>query len=415
MKKILFLIPLAILLSCASNKGVKQCTKGSKTCAKQCKAAKENDYSFISRAFSRADSLYREGLKSNNDLNQIPRSIENDGSLITVKPGDWTCGFYPGTMWYLYEYQKSDFWLKEAQKWTENLEEVKNKKTTHDVGFMIYCSFGNGYRLTKNPNYLDVINTASNTLITRFNPVVGCTKSWNKYKFSEKWQFPVIIDNMMNLEMLFFSSKMTGSNKYSEIATSHANTTLKNHFREDYSSYHVVDYDSLTGKVIQKNTHQGLADNSSWARGQTWGLYGFTYCYRETKDTQFLAQAKKIANYIMTYPTIPADKIPLWDYVDPAVNAPRDASAAALTASALLDLQQYVDEDLKKSYISYATDILRTLSSDKYLNKVGQNHNFILLHGTGNYPKGSEIDLPLNYGDYYYLEALHKLNKLITK
>lgn len=395
------LVAAFMLFSCSEEKkqAVEETTEG-------------NELAFIDHALKRSDLLYRAALKENNDPNKIPRSINNDGTLHTRKPGDWTCGFYPGSMWYLYEATENDFWLKNAKVWTENLEPVKDKKTTHDIGFMIYCSYGNGYRLTGDTSYVSVINHASNTLSQRFDPEVGCTKSWNKYKFSAKWQFPVIIDNMMNMEMLLFSAKNTGDSKFYDIATSHASTTMKNHFREDFSSYHVVDYDSISGEVIQKNTHQGLYDSSSWARGQTWGLYGYTFCYRDTKKPEYLEQAKNIANYIMTSKYIPEDKVPLWDYLDKDENAPRDASAAALTASALIELSAFVEGDLKESYINYATDILRVLSSDKYLNKVGENYNFILLHATGNYPKGTEIDLPLNYADYYFLEALLRLKKI---
>lgn len=409
MRKLLYILPFlmaGLFCSCAEQKPAETLDQA---------PSESNDLSFIDHALKRSDELFRAGLLVNSDLNKIPRSINNDGTLHHRKPGDWTCGFYPGSMWYLYEATQDSFWLANARKWTENIESVKDKKTTHDVGFMVYCSFGNGYRLTGDTNYLSIINHTSGTLSERFNEKVGCTKSWNKYKFSEKWQFPVIIDNMMNLEMLYFSAKKTGNTKFADIASTHASTTLKNHFREDYSSYHVVDYDSMTGGVIQKNTHQGLYDSSSWARGQTWGLYGYTFCYRETKKPEYLEQAKNIAHYIMTSKYLPEDKIPLWDYMDQAPDAPRDASAAALTASALLELSEYVDADLAKTYLDFATSTLRTLASDAYLNTVGQNHNFILLHATGNYPHGTEIDKPLNYADYYFLEALLRLKKISNK
>lgn len=375
----------------------------------------ESEYAFIDKAFNRADTLYRNVVKNHPDPNKMLRSIENDGSVHYASREDWTSGFFPGSLWFLYEHSKDEFWLSNAQKWTENLEPIKNKRTTHDIGFMINCSYGNGYRLTQEPKYLEVINQASTTLIKRFNPTVGCIKSWDKKKFSAKWQYPVIIDNMMNLEMLMFSFDQTKDSSFYNVATSHANTTIKNHFREDFSSYHVIDYDSLTGTVIQKNTHQGLYDHSSWARGQTWGLYGYTFMYRETKDPNYLEQAKNIASYIMNHPSIPEDNVPLWDYMDTTTNAPRDASAAALTASALLDLQSFVDPTLAKKYMDYSTDILRVLASPEYLNTPGNNHDFILNHATGNYPRDSEIDKPLNYADYYFLEALTKLKRIINK
>lgn len=383
--------------------------------SKEVETTEVDEYAFIDSAFNRATVLYKQQLENNPDVTKIPRSIHNDGTIYLTDRKNWTSGFFPGSLWYLYEYTNDDFWKEKATAWTNNLDSVQYQTNTHDIGFIAYCSFGNGYRLTQDTHYLSVIHQTSKTLAKRFNPNVGCTKSWNRYKFSEKWQYPVIIDNMMNLEMLHFAAKKTGDATFKNIAVSHANTTMKNHFRKDYSSYHVVDYDSITGEVIQKNTHQGINDSSSWARGQTWGLYGFTFSYRETGDTNYLNQAKGIANYIMSNPLIPSDKIPLWDYCDPADDAPRDASAAALTASALLELSQFVDENTATNYIAYATDILRTLSSDAYLNKPGENHNFILLHCTGNYPNGTEIDKPISYGDYYFLEALHKLSKVVNK
>ena len=405
MKKFLSIVAFAclVLMGCSSSE-------------KKQPEIEKNDYAFIDDSFKKAEEVYKKALKENTDLNAIPRSVHNDGTIMTGEPGDWTCGFFPGSLWFLYENTHADFWLNNAREWTENLEEVKNKETTHDIGFMIYCSFGNGYRLTKDESYLEIINQASTTLSKRFNPIVGCTKSWNRYKFSEKWEFPVIIDNMMNLEMLMFSFQNTGDSSYYTIATSHANTTMENHFRNDYSSYHVVDYDSLTGEVIQKNTHQGYSDSSSWARGQTWGLYGYTFMYRDTKDTAYLNQAKNIADYIMNNPKIPEDKIPYWDYDDPKPDPAKDVSAAALAASALLDLSQLVeDEKLSTSYLNYATDVLRTLSSKTYFNELEDNHHFLLAHATGNYPRGTEIDKPLSYADYYYLEGLLKLKKLVNK
>lgn len=374
----------------------------------------QNEYGFIDQAIERSSANYKAMLALNSNVDSIPRSIHNDGQLYLVDTKNWTSGFYSGSLWYLYEATQDSFWLSEAKRWTENLEGVQRQTNTHDIGFIAYCSYGNGFRLTGDESYLNVLNHTAITLSKRFNPTVGCTKSWNRYKFSEKWQFPVIIDNMMNMELLFFSAKKTQNDELLKMAKSHSSTTMNNHFRDDYSSYHVLDYDSITGEVIQKNTHQGLYDSSSWARGQTWGLYGFTFCARETGDSLYLKQAKNIANYIMTSPLIPEDKIPLWDYMDTRANAPRDASAAALTASALLELSQLVEADLGISYIEYATDILRTLSTDAYLNKTGENHNFIILHCTGNHPKGTEIDKPLNYGDYYFLEALLKLKNLKT-
>jgi uncharacterized protein YyaL (SSP411 family) len=269
------------------------------------------------------------------------------------------------------------------------------------MGFKIYCSVGNGYKLTKDPHYKEVILEAAKTLSTRFNPTVGCIKSWDNRK---DWKFPVIIDNMMNLELLFEASKLSGDPSFYKIAVSHANTTLKNHFRDDNSSFHVIDYDPETGAVLHKQTHQGIADGSAWARGQAWGLYGYTMCYRETKNKAYLKQAEKIAKFIFSSPTMPKDLIPYWDYNDPAIpNVSRDASAAAVTASALFELSRYSANG--KKYKALANTIVKNLTN-KYQAEPGGSKGFILLHSTGNKPANGEIDAPISYADYYYLEAL---------
>jgi hypothetical protein len=334
----------------------------------------------------------------------LPRTTDNKtGKLVTAGTEWWTSGFYPGTLWYLYEYSKDKTILKEARKRTTEVEKEQYNKTTHDLGFMMYCSFGNAYRLTGNPKDKQVLITSARTLTTRFNPVVGCIKSWDH----GKWQFPVIIDNMMNLELLTWATKATGDTSFEHIARTHANTTMKNHFRPDFSSYHVIGYDPATGAVIARNTAQGFADSSAWARGQAWGLYGYTMMFRETKDEAYLEQAKQIANYII--PHLPADKIPYWDFDAPDIpNAKRDASAGAVMASALLELSQYTKN---KTYFQTAEQILQTLSSDEYLANAGTNNNFILKHSVGHLPANSEVDVPLTYADYYFVEALLRYKK----
>jgi uncharacterized protein YyaL (SSP411 family) len=270
------------------------------------------------------------------------------------------------------------------------------------MGFKIYCSYGTGYGITKDAAYKEVIIQSAKTLSTRFNSTVGCIRSWDHHK--EQWGYPVIIDNMMNLELLFAATRLTGDSSYYKIAVSHANTTMKNHFRADYSSYHVVDYDTLTGKVVKRQTHQGYADESAWARGQAWGLYGYTMCYRETKNVAYLQQAEHIAAFILHHPNLPADKIPYWDFNAPEIpNEPRDVSAASVLASGLLELAKYSKN--KKEYLSVANTILQNLTQH-YRSPIGENKGFILLHSTGSKPAKSEVDVPLNYGDYYYLEAL---------
>jgi hypothetical protein len=329
----------------------------------------------------------------------FPRTVEK-GHLKLVSATDWTSGFPSGVLWFLYDYTGKKEWRTAAEQQTVLMEKEQWNKTTHDMGFKMYCSYGSGYRLTKDPAYKEVLLQSARTLCTRFNPTIGCIRSWD----NRKWAFPVIIDNMMNLELLFAATRLSGDSSFYRIAVSHANTTLKNHFRADHSSYHVVDYDSATGGVISRGTHQGYADESAWARGQAWGLYGFTMCYRETKNKAYLQQAEAIAAFILNHPNLPADKVPYWDFNDPAIPAvPRDASAAAVMASALLELSDYSMH--KKEYRQAATAILTSLTN-QYRSRVGENYGFILLHSTGHKPANSEIDVPLNYADYYYLEAL---------
>lgn len=339
----------------------------------------------------------------------LPRSFEH-GQLVTIPARDWTSGFFPGSLWYLYEATGDARWRASAEKFTACLEPEQYNVKTHDVGFMLYCSYGNGLRLTGNPAYRAVLLNGAKSLSTRFNPTVSAIKSWNRGV--GPFTFPVIIDNMINLELLLWAAREGPAERYRDIAVHHADTTLKNHFREDDSSVHVVDYDPATGTILKRVTHQGVADGSAWARGQAWGLYGYTFMYRETKDPRYLAQARKIASFIMNHPRLPADKVPYWDFDDPKIpNAPRDSSAAAIICSALLELRDYVDTSTATSYTTFAESQLRSLASPAYLAEPGTNGGFLLKHATGNHPKNSEIDTPLNYADYYFLEALLRARK----
>jgi rhamnogalacturonyl hydrolase YesR len=335
-----------------------------------------------------------------------PRTLEN-GKLKLVPAKDWTSGFFAGELWMLYDFTHKEAWKTKAEAFTALEEKEKMNGGTHDMGFKIYCSYGTGYKITKDPAYKDVIIQAAKTLSTRFNPKVGCIRSWDHHK--EQWGYPVIIDNMMNLELLFAATQLSGDSSFYKIAVSHANTTMKNHFRPDYSSYHVVDYDTATGKVVKKQTHQGYADESAWARGQSWGLYGFTMCYRFTKDKRYLQHAEHIASFILHHPNLPKDKIPYWDFNAPNIpNEPRDASAGAVIASGLYELAQYSAN--KKEYLSAANTIVDNLTNN-YRSPIGENKGFILLHSTGTKPTNSEVDVPINYGDYYYLEAIMRKSK----
>jgi len=328
-----------------------------------------------------------------------PRTIEN-GQLKTVQSKDWTSGFFPGELWMLYGYTKKEEWKKVAEQYTALMENEKTNATSHDVGFKVYCSFGKGYRLTGDKAYRDIIIQSARTLSTRFNPLIGSIRSWDHHR--NLWDFPVIIDNMMNLELLFEATRLTGDSSFYRIAVTHANTTMKNHYRPDYSSYHVVDYDTVTGKVRRKMTWQGANDSSAWARGQAWGLYAYTMCYRYTHDKRYLEQAEHIAAFILHHPNLPADKVPYWDF-NVSGDEPRDASAAAVIASGLYELCQYSQN--AGEYRAAANAILVSLT-DHYRAPVGTNKGFILLHSTGGKPSNTEVDVPINYADYYYLEAL---------
>ena len=340
---------------------------------------------------------------------KFPKTTRN-GKLVTSDYSWWCSGFFPGELWYLYENYPSAELKKYAELFTNQVEQAKNITRTHDLGFMLNCSFGNGYRLTNNQHYKDVLITGANTLSTRFNEKIGLIRSWD---FNAKvWQYPVIIDNMMNLEYLMWAYKATGEKKFKDMAMSHADKTMKHHFRKDYSCYHVVSYDKQTGKPHKKQTHQGYADNSSWSRGQGWALYGYTMMYRETGKKAYLKQAKHVAAFLMNHPNMPEDKIPYWDFDAPQTSTtPRDASAAALMASALIELGQIVGGKEGKEYIAYAEQQIRSLTSPEYLAEVGTNANFAIKHCTGNFPGKSEVDAPLSYGDYYYVEALIRLKK----
>jgi unsaturated chondroitin disaccharide hydrolase len=342
---------------------------------------------------------------------QNPRSTNPDGTVRLAPYKDWTTGFFPGSLWYGYELTGDKNLGLEAKKFTLALDSVRYITNTHDLGFMLYCSYGNAFRLTGDKAYLPALADGAKNLNARFDPKIGVIKSWD----FAWWHYPVIIDNMMNLEYLYWGAKEFKKPAYAKNASTHALTTLKNHYRPDYSSYHVVDYDPATGKVLRKATHQGLTDESAWARGQAWGLYGFTVCYKNSKDSRFLTQAEHIAKFIMNHPKTPKDKIPAWDYdvhnaLDTEERAPRDASAAAVIASALLELSTQVKDGQK--YVDYAEDILESLSSDAYLAKPGENNFFILKHSVGAFLYNSEIDTPLDYADYYYLEALIKYKKI---
>ncbi|HEY8896252.1 MAG TPA: polysaccharide lyase family 8 super-sandwich domain-containing protein [Niastella sp.] len=360
----------------------------------------------------------------------FPRTIDKNGKLVSTERRDWTGGFFPGSLWYTYEHTKDKSLKDAAIKWTEKLEPLQFFNGHHDVGFLMYCSYGNAYRLTGDAGYAKVLVQTARSLCTRFDDRVGVIKSWNSFSSwhgNAVYNYPVIIDNMMNLELLFFASKFSGDPRYREVAIKHAESTMKNQVRDDHSCYHVVCYDTAGNRVLARETAQGYSDNSAWSRGQAWGIYGFTVVYRETKDPRFLECARKMADFYLKHTNLPADKVPYWDF---NVNQPgyvpgvksnakaglspelRDASAAAVTASALFELSTYLGKE-GDTYFKAGEAILHSLAGDSYRAELGTNGNFILKHSVGSIPHGFELDVPLVYADYYFIEALGRYDALV--
>jgi hypothetical protein len=338
---------------------------------------------------------------------RMPQSYDEKANKLLSREITWWCtGFYPGSLLYIYEQTQDENIKAEAMRALKVIEPNQTYTGNHDLGFMMYNSFGNAYRLFKDEKYKQIIFRSAESLSTRYRPTMKSIQSWNKNQY---FNCPVIIDNMMNLEMMNWVSQNGGDAKYQQIAETHANTTMKEFYRADYSSFHVVDFDETTGKVLKKVTHQGAANTSSWSRGQAWGLYGFITMYRSTKNEVYLNHAKKIAAFYLNHPNLPADKIPYWDFdAGQQPIAKRDASAAAIAASALMELAQYSKGAEKENYINSAVIMLTSLSNDTYRAKVGENGGFILKHAVGALPLNSEVDVPLIYADYYFLEALKR-------
>lgn len=350
-----------------------------------------------------------EVLKKRGD-GQLPRSTRRNGALRTCSPDDWVSGFYPGVLWYLYENFETEDLKTYAREFTAVLEQEKYHRGDHDIGFIIFCSFGNGYRLTGDPDYREVIKVACTTLSKRFDSTIGSIRSWD-FGRGRLWNYPVIIDNMMNLEMLLWGGEAFDEGRFTRIATKHADRTLQNHFREDASSYHLVSYHD-DGSVELKRTWQGYRDDSSWARGQAWGLYGFVMMYRFTENPVYLEKAIRIADFIIDHPNLPDDKVPYWDFDAPDIpNAPRDASAGAIICSALLELSRYTEGEKATRFLQTAEAQIDALCSPAYLAEPGANQHFILKHSVGHLPKDSEVDVPLIYADYYFVEALTRYKK----
>ncbi len=335
------------------------------------------------------------------DYTMMPRNIADSAShwyCSKVTKDEWCAGFWPGILWYDYEYTNDPAIRQEAEKFTASLEYLTYEPAyDHDLGFLMFCSYGNGYRLTRNESYRQAILRSAEALSALFNPKVGTMLSWPR-NVAMFGGHNTIMDNMINLEMLFWAAKNGGDKKLYDMAVSHADTTMKYHFRPDYTSYHVAVYDTLTGEFVKGVTHQGYDDNSMWARGQAWAIYGYTVVYRETKEPRFLDFVQKVADVYLEH--LPDDYVPYWDFNDPAIPyAPRDASAACVVASALLELSGYVSPEKGQEYKKAAVCMLESLSSDKY--RSGKSKPAFLLHSTGNYPSHSEIDAAIIYADYY--------------
>ncbi|MDO6693287.1 glycoside hydrolase family 88 protein [Aliiglaciecola sp. 3_MG-2023] len=377
--------------------------------------AKENTWpqdnvAFCSAALDKAEEQLDDFRKAYTNPRKIPTSYSENEVKFT-NPMGWTSGFVAGSFWYIYEHNKDASWLETANKWTDALEKMQFNRKTHDIGFIMNNSFGNGLRLIGDKSFEPILMNSAKTLMERYNPKIGATYSWSW----GTWEFPVIIDNMMNLELLFNASLISGDKTYYDAAVSHATVTMKHHFRPDHSSYHLVNYSRDTGLPIGKQTFQGIADDSSWSRGQAWGAYGYTTVYRYTKDEKFLTHAKNIVNYVLNHKNMPEDLVPYFDYDapdDPSITNYRDSSAASLLASALLELSGYVDKNEASRYQEAAMKMLRSLASPAYLADKDENGHFLLKQATGNFPKDLDLNASLNYGDYYYLEALNRCKTL---
>ncbi len=391
MKKLIFSISLVFIVGCCINSGNINC---------------------IARHAEKQLLYALDVIKTqSNDGLVWPRTIEK-GEIKLVSTQDWTSGFFPGSLWMMYELTGKDKWKSWALDYTLPLETEQWNGADHDLGFKMYCSFGRAIKYLDDPEYKDVLIQSAKTLATRYSPTVGCIRSWNKNPLTAQWQYPVIIDNMMNLELLLWAAKETGNESFKKIAVQHALTTMKNHFRSDYSCYHVVDYHPQTGEVLVKETHQGYNNESSWSRGQAWALYGFTMMYRETGMEEFLSMAKNIANYIIKQNGISEGHIPFWDFSAPNIpNEPYDASAGAVIASALFELYKYSN---KSEHLYVAQKLLSSLSSAEYMSEIGENCGFLLKHSTGSKPFDSELDTPLVYADYYFLEAIIRSKEYIN-
>lgn len=389
-------------------------------CAISCQQKEADKVNIIDENIAFAADQYGLLLESIDNPEKLlnPKSII-DGKMKFIPPREWTSGFFPGSLWYIYELTGDENWKSQAIKYTEMLDTIQYFTGNHDIGFMIGCSYGNGLRLAGNKDYKEVIIQAAKSLCTRYNPAVGLIQSWNANP-SKDWEYPVIIDNMMNLELMFEATKFSGDSTFYNIAIAHADRTLAEHFRADGSSYHVIDYSMEDGSVRHRHTAQGYDHESAWSRGQAWAIYGYVVCYRETGEQKYLDQALKTFEFMRNHKNAADDLIPYWDMDAP--DAPednpyfenrnkRDVSSASIIASALYEIST-MPVDNPAQYKEYADRMMESLASPAYRAELGTNGNFLLMHSVGSIPHNSEIDVPLNYADYYFLEALKRKKDL---
>ena len=354
-------------------------------------------------------SKYKTFIDSHSDSSLFPRSFEND-QLHMVTSEDWTSGFFPGILWYLYEYSGDIDFLHAAQSWTYALKDQSHNTSTHDVGFIINSSFGQGYRITRDESYKEVLNKAAESLASRYVDEIGCIKSLDEI---DNFNYPVLIDNMVNLEILYKAWKLNNNEKYFHIANKHAINTMEKQFRNDFSAFQVIDYDQRTFLPKYRGSFQGYSDSTAWARGQSWGLYGFVVAFRETRDRVYLDQSIRIASYILGHENFPEDCIPYWDFLSPDIpDTYRDATAAAILASALIELSSFSEVKQPEQYVNVAKNIIHTMVTQGYITNQNEYENFVLNQGIGSIPADSEVGVPIIYGDYYLLEALLKYKNL---
>jgi len=362
----------------------------------------------IDAVFDFAASQYSKALVTLADSTKMPYSGNADGTWVMCKPKNWMAGFFAGSLWYLYEYTGNEKWEIAAREWTEKMEEQQYMDQHHDIGFMMFSTYGNGFRLTGDTTYLPIIYQSAKTALNRYNPTVGTIKSWNK----NPGDHPTIIDNMMNLELLVWAAQQFDDPELYQVAVKHSDVTMENHFRDDFSTFHVVLYDSASGNVVKQHTAQGYSDDSRWSRGQAWGIYGYTMMYRYTKDRRYLERAMKNADNFIG--ALPEDGVPYWDFDAPGIpDTYRDASAGAIASSAFLELSTHLEDPEKAGkYYQAAVNTLNSLSTDAYLAK-GENYGCVLLHSAYSVPGDHMPDVNKTYADYYYLEALIRLDRLM--